>query len=769
MSFRTVKLYISFLSFVFILQTGYAQHRPWREGEMEVKFSFSDPAQAEILGKLNFHGEIYRNHACLYLTPDELKTLKQTGIEYTISIPDLNKWSASFGSALVPPGYYTFNQIKNIADSLATNFPDICRKVVFGYTPQLKELAALKISDNVNVDENEAEILFDGGIHGNEVGGSQNVIQFARELCLSYGSDAYITGLIDHREIWIYYCVNPFGRDYMTRENGNGVDINRDYGYMWGGEGSSTGPFSQPESKALRDCQYSNQFVAYTNYHSGAETISYPWSYRYSVTPDNTHIADLASVYSSNSGYPTLPYGQGSQIMYLIQGSTKDFNYGCMGSVAWSIEISLNKQPTGSDIQYYYDINKPAMLALIEHSGYGIEGTITDAVTGQPVKAAVWVGDNYPTFTDGDAGDYHKYMVPGTYSLRFTANGYDPITINNVTVNALQSTITDVQLQPVQSQFGYRACISRIPVFNAQNPGDEGYTPACLGAPDQVNYSLGRGGYIMVDMQVPVLDEPGLDITVFEGDASPEGYALYALTDMDGYWNYLGSGTGTFNFDLSIAGIPEAQYFLLLDDNNGSANINNAGFDFDAIKNIHASIPDTLSHLSGSVFDANTGLPLGGVNITVGDSIVVTDTAGYYSVNPLRGTYQACASIQDYNTECDTIQLLAGMNETHSFYLNFNVSIPESFSETTLLVNPNPFSDIINMKFLNKKAGNVRIAITSLSGVQSIVLYNAYCTAGEQTISLPSASIYGNRLSAGVYILSVETSEMKQWSRLIKL
>jgi len=760
--------YILFLLVLLSFFPVSAQRTPWREGEMEVKVVFADPSQAQLLGSLGFKGDIYTGHAWLYITPDELEKLKETDISYTINIPDLNKWSASYGAALVPPGYYTFNQIKSIADSLVTNFPDICKKVVYGYTPQLKELAALKISDNVNVDENEAEILFDGGIHGNEVGGSQNMIYFARDLCLSYGNDQNITDLVNNREIWIYYCVNPFGRDYMTRENSNNVDINRDFGYVWGGEGGSGGPFSQPETRALRDCQYSNQFVSYTNYHSGAETVSYPWSYRYSPTPDNTHINALAGIYSSNSGYSNLPYGQGSQIMYLIQGSTKDFNYGCLGSVAWSIEISLDKQPAGPNIQHYYDINKPAMLALIEHAGYGIEGTVTDAVTGMPVSASVWVGNNYPAYTDGEAGDYHKYMVPGNYNLRFMANGYESKFVNNVIVAAQQSTVTDVQLQPLSSQYGYRAGISRIPNFNAQNPGDEGYSAACLGAPDQVNYSIGKGGYMMVDMQTQVKDGPGADILVYEGDLTPEGYAVYALTDMDGYWNYIGSGIGTSSFDLATGGIPEAQFFVILDDNNGTANVNDAGFDFDAIENLHPPVPDTLAHLSGKVFDVLSGLPVSGASVLFGDTLMVTDTAGNYSFDPVRGSYIVCAEMMNYNSECDTLQLSPAVNTTHDFYLGYNVDNQVNEPVKSFSVSPNPFTDKFSLEFINEKEGIVKIFLTSVSGSRNYLLKDAFMNQGIHNLTFYPESVSGKTLPAGVYVLNIVTQTTKSVQKVIK-
>lgn len=51
--------------------------------------------------------------------------------------------------------------------------------------------------------------MFDGGIHSDEIGGSENYIRFARMLCVEYGNDPTITGLVDTREIWIYPMVNP--------------------------------------------------------------------------------------------------------------------------------------------------------------------------------------------------------------------------------------------------------------------------------------------------------------------------------------------------------------------------------------------------------------------------------------------------------------------------------------------------------------------------------------------------------------------------------
>lgn len=753
--------------FVLFTTLSYGQHKPWREAEMEVKINLKNSQQVELLGSMHLNGDIFTSHAWLYVTPNELEQIKIAGFEYEVKIADLNAWSAGFGPALVPPGYYTFNQIKTIADSLATNFPTICRKVIFGYTPQFKELAALKISDNVNVDENEAEIMFDGGIHGNEVGASQNIIKFARDLCLSYGIDPQITGLVNNREIWLYYCVNPYGRDNMTRENGNAVDINRDFGYMWGGEGGSPGPFSQPETRALRDCMRSNQFVSYTNYHSGTETISYPWSYRYSPAPDKTHFESLANVYASNSGYTSLPYGQGSLIMYLIQGSTKDYCYGSLGSLAWSMEISLDKQPLGNQIQHYYNINKPAMLALIEHSGYGIQGVVTDAITGLPIKAAIYVDNSYPVFTDGNAGDYHKYLVPGTYTIKVKANGYQPKTITGITINAMLCTTTDVQLEPLTGQYAYMSENCKIPAFNAQNPGDEGSTMACLGEPDGKSYSLGKGGYILVDMLTPIQNLEGDDITIFEGDASPESFTLYALDSTDGYWNYLGFKTGTSNFDLSLAGLTEARYFALLDDNNGTANVADAGFDFDAIKNIHSPIPDTLGHISGQVTDAFTGNGIPNATIRFGDSVVTSNDTGYYFTNLTRGQQFVLVEKPDYAAVRDTISIQPATQQVFNYTLLPTVDIGKTNLVTEINICPNPFIDKLKITFSLTHNQNVKLKLFSLDGQKVTTIDDSYYSAGTHSIE-KEVFMSNLKLPSGVYVLCIETEVEKQFRKLIK-
>jgi hypothetical protein len=557
----------------------------WRKGEMEVKVTIRQVSDMLKIRELGLDYELADANGItlrLYLVPAELRLLQTSLLPYQVTIPDMNAHYAHFwDNPPVPTGYYTYEQIISIADSLSTNFPNICKKVSWGTSMGGRELAALKISDNVNTDEPEAEILFDGGIHGDEIGGSQNIIMFARDLCLGYGSDPGITSLVNDREIWLYLMVNPDGRVSMSRYNNNGVDCNRDNGYMWNGEGNSWGAFSQVETKALRNGILDNQFVVYTNFHSGTEILAYPWSYRTDACRDYEHINQLAGVYATTSGYSNLQYGQGYNIMYAINGSTKDFQYGSLGNVGWSIEISNDKQPPASQIGYYYNANKPAMLELINRCGWGVSGMVTDSVTGEPVRATIWVNNYYPVYTDPVAGDYHKYLVAGTYSVKVTANGYQAKTILNVAVPAQGTTVTNVQLAPAANHYAYKVMSCRIP---GNNFGDEGYTPGALGKPDSVPYSLGKNGWIILDMGDTIYDGPGADFKIFQSGPVVKTFTVSGGNSMDGPFTTIGGGNGTTSFDLTPALLSKVRYLNIKDNGTGAAYGVGAGFNLDAVE-----------------------------------------------------------------------------------------------------------------------------------------------------------------------------------------
>jgi len=688
---------------VILCLTFMALAQGWRKGEKEIKVFLNSVADYTLLSDLKFNGDInpFDGIGIMYVTSEELNKLEKTGLSYKILKDDLNEYYHDFWNQDVPPGYYSYEKIIEISDSLAENFPEICKKFVFDSSVQGCQLGALKISDNVNVDETEAEVLFDGGIHGDEVGGPENAIRFARKLCIEYENVAQVTYLVNNREIWIYYMVNPDGRVNMTRYNGNGIDLNRDCGYMWDAEGNSIGAFSQVETKTLRDVAYNSQFVIHTTYHSGMEGVLYPWCHRPDLSPDNENQNFMVGLYSSSSGYSYLQFLQ-SYHDYPTNGEVIDFTYGLNGSIGLTMEISNNKQPPQSQILHYFDINVPSMLAMIEYAGFGVEGIVTNAVTGYPVSGAIFVNDYFPTYSDPTAGDYHKYVLPGTYSITVKANGYQTKTINNIVVTSNNSTITDFELTPEEGQYIYKISSCQIP---GNNYDDEGNTPGIIGAPDNINYSIGKNGWIVIDMQFPIIDGPGNDIIVFEGDTSPEGFTCFASETMDGPWHELGDGEGSSEFDLVNGGIFQAQFFKIKDDGDGSSSGDNAGFDLDAVAALEQIPGVYLSLMDYYVDDAagngngkidpgetvdiiatirNNGDEiaqdvLGEIEVDPSKYTIITQSANFGNLGQYEtanGTFTVTASTSIPTGEMTEIILNASANAgsyTNSFTMNFCV------------------------------------------------------------------------------------------------
>ncbi|MCD4737252.1 MAG: hypothetical protein K8R53_14510 [Bacteroidales bacterium] len=229
---------LTFMLIVFTLNILIAQG--WRKNEMEIRINFENSIQKELLYSMKLNGDFYSDYALMYVTPDELNKIGENGLRFEILKDNLNDYYRDFWE--IRDAYHTYNEIIELMDSLSTFFPEICEKYIYGSSVGGRELAALKISDNVLVDEPEPEIMFDGGIHGDEIGAAENSIRFARHLCLQYGVDPDLTELINTREIWLYPMVNPDGRVNMSRDNNYGVDLNRDWGYMWDAWGSSNAP-----------------------------------------------------------------------------------------------------------------------------------------------------------------------------------------------------------------------------------------------------------------------------------------------------------------------------------------------------------------------------------------------------------------------------------------------------------------------------------------------------------------------------------------------
>jgi len=296
--------------------------------------------------------------------------------------------------------FHSYIELEKDLLDLENNFPDLAKVYDIGDSLERRNIYALKISDNVLNDEDEAETLFLGCHHAREWISVEVPFLFGKYLLENYHLDVSIKNIVDQSEIWIVPLVNPDGLEYSIhfyrywrknmRDNGDGtygVDLNRNYGYEWGldNTGSSpntgsntyrgTGPFSEPESQAIRDFFAQHHFLSLISYHSFGSVILFPWGYTFQPTDQDVLLKDLASNMSQrmqtvNGNIYT--FGQASGSLYTTNGSTTDWSFGTYNIPSFTFELPPSSSQLGEffnaeeDIQPIFQENLQAALYLIE-------------------------------------------------------------------------------------------------------------------------------------------------------------------------------------------------------------------------------------------------------------------------------------------------------------------------------------------------------------------------------------------------------------------
>jgi hypothetical protein len=355
-----------------------------------------------------------------------------------------------------PSGYPTWAQVEQTLAQRASQYPQLCRLYDLGVSVQGRHIWALNISDNAGTEEDEPEFRWIANMHGDEVTGLMLLMYMIDYLLQNYGTDPRVTSLVDSVDIWIVPSMNPDGYTNNTRYNAHGVDLNRNFPEGTLGEPNSPAG-REPETAVIMNWCFGRSFTLSANYHGGSLVVNYPYDNDgmgsvYSPTPDDDLFIYISEEYSrynlpmwnSSTFYHGITNGAA---WYAITGGLQDWSYRYMSDNDVTIEVSTNKAPPFSQIPNYWNDNRESMLAYMETCLIGVRGVVTDAASGAPLSATIWVtGRNHPVYTDPDVGDYHRMLLPGTYELRFEAAGYDVVTVPNVAVASGPATRLDVQM-----------------------------------------------------------------------------------------------------------------------------------------------------------------------------------------------------------------------------------------------------------------------------------------------------------------------------------
>lgn len=332
--------------------------------------------------------------------------------------------------------YHDYDAMTAELQRLAEAHPDVARLESIGKSAQNRELWMLKLSDAVDAEEDEPNLLYVANMHGDEVVGRELMIYLARQLADGYGADQRVTKLLESAQVWIMPSMNPDGFELGQRYNARGVDLNRDFP-DFSSDPNDSPAGRAPETVAIMNFHQRRQYAMALNYHGGEVVFNLPWDTKANGNPqqrfgDDPLMQRMGHAYADLN--PTMKANDGGSFdrgvtygyeWYEIDGGMQDWSIHYRNSTHATVELSHTKWPNASSLAGAWNENKEAMLRYLEQSLYGVHLKVVKA-DGQVVPSAtVRVGSldrdvSYPT------GYVHRPALAGAQTVRVSAPGLAP-------------------------------------------------------------------------------------------------------------------------------------------------------------------------------------------------------------------------------------------------------------------------------------------------------------------------------------------------------
>jgi hypothetical protein len=330
-------------------------------------------------------------------------------------------YAASTASSPLPSGRTGYRVLDDFAaeiDLLVEQYPTLAKRISIGESVEGRDLTGIEIGKDVNAPEDGRPVfLMFGAHHAREWPSAELPMEFAYDLLESYGSDPRITDLLDRGRAVIVPVSNPDGYDASRtsgdvvdlrdveavpynpgvilatpgnaykRKNcryvdgqtqpagtcvavpspggyGPGIDLNRNYGALWGGPGTDTNPaspiyrgpapFSEPETQAIRELISTRQVTTLISNHTFSNLILRPVGVKPStIAPDGDPVGFapdecFTAADGRDKGMQTLGERMSAQTGYTNQfgwelydttGTTEDYSYNATGGFGFTFEI----------------------------------------------------------------------------------------------------------------------------------------------------------------------------------------------------------------------------------------------------------------------------------------------------------------------------------------------------------------------------------------------------------------------------------------------
>ena len=336
--------------------------------------------------------------------------------------------------------------------------------------------------------EEKGKVFITFGLHARELAPPELGIRFAEHLLESYETDADVGQVLDYSEIHLLLFANPdgrrivekdpslgkeygwrknvhdykgttcpadgaydYGRDKIT-DNGSdtayvyGVDLNRNFPFMWGESGGSDNPCDdnyrgpspyvpEPEVAAIieyaeslfppeqrRDNGDSNSVFepfeedatsgVFIDVHSSGKIVGMPWYFKNMTAPNLWELMALDHKFCSYNGHR--PLASGYTYWYDAAGNSIDYMYATFGAASFTFEVGHEQ---AEDCTYFtkqvlsYNIEALLYAAKVARAPYKIpQGpdvirlALFQPSEGSPINVEVEVSDEHRTLIKDKRG-----------------------------------------------------------------------------------------------------------------------------------------------------------------------------------------------------------------------------------------------------------------------------------------------------------------------------------------------------------------------------
>jgi hypothetical protein len=371
----------------------------------------------EVIKELITSGSVEIDH----VTSEGFEVYGRKGLSHYLDQKKISHFDMKAITKLALANYPSHAEITSKLKAAEAKNPKIMKLFSIGKSVKGKDLWVMKISDNVDQDEDEPEFKYISSMHGDEITGRELTVKLIDEIATKYGSDSEITELVNNSELYIMPSMNPDGSEAKQRANANSTDLNRNFPDITNPNGN-TSLGREIENQHVMKVQAGRQFALSANFHGGTIVVNYPWDSKYDRHPLDGFIKELSLGYaelnpemrSSREFSGGITNGAD---WYVVKGGMQDWSCFFYNDLQITIELSHSKWPSYSDIPGFYTSNRDSMLYFMKqvHRGAGFKIKRSGVAGTVAIKQLSPVPKSFGSYAF-HSSEFYKVMPEGEYT-----------------------------------------------------------------------------------------------------------------------------------------------------------------------------------------------------------------------------------------------------------------------------------------------------------------------------------------------------------------